>query len=180
MLMQMLVAGGIAAVTDGLRAADEDNPRGYFEFEPVKQMANGAAWLDTARGKAVKIVAPLIPHLPDGVPCRVLLTERDINDIIASQHQMMLRRGKSVSETPARLSRLKNEYLLLIVWTKGFLAGRPDTKLMCLERNAVIRNPRAAAEAINRFLGGNLDVGRMVLEVKPELNRQNSVHATTT
>ncbi|HVW08258.1 MAG TPA: tetratricopeptide repeat protein, partial [Bryobacteraceae bacterium] len=174
MLMQMLVAGGVPAVTDGIRSADEDNPRGYFELEAVKQMANGAPWLEDARGKVVKIVAPLIPHLPDGVPCRVLLTERDISDIIASQRQMMTRRGRSVSETPARLARLKSEYLRLIVWTKGFLASRPDTKLLCLDRNAVIRDPRRAAEAINRFLGGNLDVERMIGEVRPELSRQNS------
>jgi predicted AlkP superfamily phosphohydrolase/phosphomutase/tetratricopeptide (TPR) repeat protein len=179
MLMQMLTAGGLPAVTDGIRSADEDNPRGYFELEAVKQMENGAPWLDDARGKAVKIVAPLIPHLPDGVACRVLLTERDINDIIASQRQMMLRRGRSVSETPDRLARLKNEYLRLVVWTKGFLASRPDTKLLCLDRNAVIRDPRQAAEAINRFLGGNLDVERMTAEVKPELSRQNSVQAQT-
>jgi hypothetical protein len=179
MLMQMLAAGGVPALTDGIRSADEDNPRGYFEFEAVKQMRNGAPWLDDACGKAVKIVAPLIPHLPDGIPCRVLLTERDINDIIASQRQMMLRRGRSVSETPARLARLKNEYLRLVVWTKGFLASRPGTKLLCLDRNAVIRDPRRAAEAINRFLGGNLDVDRMAGEVKPELSRQNSVQAKT-
>jgi predicted AlkP superfamily phosphohydrolase/phosphomutase/tetratricopeptide (TPR) repeat protein len=179
MLMQMLAAGGLAAVTDGIRAADEDNPRGYFELEAVKQMKSGTPWLEDARGKAVKIVAPLIPDLPDGVPCRVLLTERDINDIIASQRQMMIRRGRQVAETPARLSRLQNEYLRLIVWTKGFLASRPDTKLLCLDRNAVIRDPRRAAEAINRFLGGNLDVDRMVGEVRPELSRQNSVQAAT-
>lgn len=180
MLMQMLVAGGLPALTDGIRSADEDNPRGYFELEAVKQMENGAPWLDDARGKVVKIVAPLISHLPDGVACRVLLTERDINDIIASQRQMMLRRGRSVSETPARLARLKTEYLRLIVWTKGFLASRPGTKLLCLDRNAVIRDPRRAADAINRFLGGNLDVDRMAGEVKPELSRQSSVQAQTT
>jgi predicted AlkP superfamily phosphohydrolase/phosphomutase/thioredoxin-like negative regulator of GroEL len=179
MLMQMLVAGGVVALTDGIRSADDDNPRGYFELEAVKQMENGSPWLDDARGKAVKIVAPLIPHLPDGVACRVLLTERDINDIIASQRQMMLRRGRSVSETPERLARLKSEYLRLVVWTKGFLASRPDTKLLCLDRNAVIRDPRRAAEAINRFLGGNLDVERMAAEVKPELSRQGSVQAQT-
>lgn len=179
MLMQMLVAGGVPALTDGIRSADEDNPRGYFEFEAVKQMENGAPWLDDARGKAIKIVAPLIPQLPDGVACRVLLTERNINDIIASQSQMMRRRGRSVSETPERLARLRNEYLRLVVWTKGFLASRPGTKLLCLDRNAVIRDPRRAAEAINRFLGGNLDVERMAAEVKPELSRQNSVQAQT-
>src|SRR5580698_469506 len=82
MLMQMLVAGGMTPLTDNLRQPDEDNPRGYFEFEPVKQMANDTSWIDQARGKVIKIVAPMIPNLPDGVPCRVILIERDIEEIL--------------------------------------------------------------------------------------------------
>ena len=179
MLMQMLVAGGMIPLTDGLRQADEDNPRGYFEFEPVRQMAHDTAWIDQARGKVIKIVAPMMQHLPDGVPCRVILIERDINDILASQRSMIARKGRVVDQTFARLERLKNEYLRLIVWTKGFLAGRADTKLMCVDRTAVLRDPEAASKAMNRFLGGNLDVGRMAGEVKPELERQSSVQMST-
>ena len=94
MLMQMLVAGGLTPLTDGLRQADEDNPRGYFEFEPVKQMASDTSWIDQARGKVVKIVAPMIPNLPDGVPCRVILIERDLDEILASQRQIISRRAQ--------------------------------------------------------------------------------------
>ncbi len=172
MLMQMLVAGGLAPLTDGLRQPDEDNPRGYFEFEPIKQMAQDTSWIDQARGKVVKIVAPMIPNLPQDLPCRVILIERDLNDILSSQRQMIERRGRMMDQTPARMNRLKQEYLRLIVWTKGFLAGRPATSLMCVDRNAILRDPLAAAHAINRFLGGNLDVALMAAEVKPELDRQ--------
>jgi predicted AlkP superfamily phosphohydrolase/phosphomutase/tetratricopeptide (TPR) repeat protein len=174
MLMQMLIAGGLTPLTDGLRQPDEDNPRGYFEFEPVKQMASDTSWIDQARGKVIKIVAPMIPNLPDGVPCRVILIERDLEEILASQRQMIARRGREVEQTPARLNRLRQEYLRLIVWSKGFLAGRPNTSLMCVNRNAILREPQKAAEALNRFLGGNLQVDRMAAEVKPELNRQRA------
>jgi tetratricopeptide (TPR) repeat protein len=172
MLMQMLVAGGLTPLTDGIRSADEDNPRGYFEFEPVKQMAGDPSWFDQARGKVVKIVAPMIPTLPDGVPCRVILIERDFDEILASQRTMIERRGRTTDQTPARLNRLRQEYLRLIVWTKGFLAGRPCTSLMCVNRKAVLADPLAASRAINQFLGGNLDVAAMAGEVKPELDRQ--------
>lgn len=175
MLMQMLVAGGLKPLTDGLREADEDNPRGYFEFEAVKQMAKDASWFDQARGGVIKIVAPMIQSLPEGIPCRVILIERNLDDILASQRQMIARRGRTVDQAPARVNRLKQEYLRLIVWTKGFLAGRPGTKLMCVDRNAVLRDPRRAAEAFNRFLGGNLAVDKMVAEVKPELDRHTTV-----
>ncbi len=184
MLMQMLVAGGMTPLTDGLRQPDEDNPRGYFEFEPVRQMGlpsnlRDISWIDQARGKVVKIVAPLMQHLPEGIPCRVILIERDINDILASQRSMIVRRGRVVDQTFARVERLKSEYLRLIVWTKGFLAGRPDTELMCVDRAAVLRNPEAASKAMNRFLGGTLDAGRMAGEVRPELERQSSVQLST-
>lgn len=174
MLMQMLVAGGLTPLTDGIRAADEDNPRGYFEFEPVKKMQDDPSWFEQARGKVVKIVAPLIPGLPDTVPCRVILIERDFDEILASQRQMIARRGRKVEQTPERVKRLQQEYLRLIIWTKGFLAGRPGTRLMCVNRKAVLLDPLAAADALNRFLGGNLDAPRMSREVKVELNRQQN------
>jgi hypothetical protein len=185
MLMQMLVGGGMTPLTDGLRQPDEDNPRGYFEFEPVRQMAQDTSWIYQARGKVVKIVAPMLQHLPDGVPCRVILIERDINDILASQRSMIVRRAASqtgqrvVDQTFARSERLKGEYLRLIVWTKGFLAGRADTELMCVDRAAVLRDPEAASRAMNRFLGGALDIARTAGEVRPELERQSSVPLST-
>ena len=65
MAMQMIVAGGIAPVTDNLRVADADNPRGYYEFERVKSLRTDKAWIDDARGKVVKVIHMLVPELPD-------------------------------------------------------------------------------------------------------------------
>ena len=78
MLMQMLAAGGMTVLSDGLREADEDNPRGYLEFEPVKNLLKDSTWLFEGRGKAIKIVAPLLAALPPGLACRVILSERDL------------------------------------------------------------------------------------------------------
>ena len=116
----------------------------------------------------------MIPHLPAGVPCRVILIERDLNDILASQRQMINRRGRDMNETPGRLNRLRQEYLRLVVWTKGFLASRAGTSLLCVNRSSVLSDPQAASEAINRFLGGNLAVERMSAQVKPSLDRHKS------
>jgi hypothetical protein len=35
MMMKMLEAGGIPPLTDEIREADKDNPKGYYEFERV-------------------------------------------------------------------------------------------------------------------------------------------------
>ena len=55
MMMQMLAAGGVPVLNDNVRKADEDNTRGYFEFEPVKRTKDDASWLEDGRGKVVKI-----------------------------------------------------------------------------------------------------------------------------
>ena len=41
MMMKMLEAGGLTIMTDGVREADEDNPRGYYELERVSSGAFG-------------------------------------------------------------------------------------------------------------------------------------------
>ena len=173
MIMQMLVAGGMTALTDGIREADEDNPRGYFEFEPVKQMPNGADWFGNATGKVVKIVAPLLSSLPGNTACRVIFIERNFDEILASQAQMLIRRGEKITDTPERRARLKEEYVRLVIRVRSLLDHRPATHVLFLDRNSVLRDPLTAAQSMNRFLGGALDTVAMAAAVRPELNRQH-------
>jgi hypothetical protein len=57
MLMKMLEAGGVEIVTDNLRQPDPDNPKGYYEYEKVKQLQKDADWIHTMRGKAIKVIS---------------------------------------------------------------------------------------------------------------------------
>jgi predicted AlkP superfamily phosphohydrolase/phosphomutase/tetratricopeptide (TPR) repeat protein len=174
MLMQMLDAGGLPILTDGQRAADDDNPRGYLEFEPVKSLYRGADWLPGALGKAVKVVAPLLPYLPPEQDCRVLFIERDLDEVLASQAKMLARRGEPVEDTPARRARLRDEYARQVRALKAALAKQRRTNVLCLSHAAVMRDPQTAAEAIGRFLGGGLDVAAMAAAVRPALHRQRA------
>src|ERR1022692_2693155 len=81
LMMQMLAAGGMPVLAGELRAPDEDNPRGYFEFEPVKRTKRDPAWLREAPGKAVKVVYLLLRDLPAGYDYRVIVMRRDLNDV---------------------------------------------------------------------------------------------------
>ena len=46
LMMQMLAAGGMKILTDKERAADMDNPKGYYEWEPIKQIGkNLSCWM---------------------------------------------------------------------------------------------------------------------------------------
>jgi predicted AlkP superfamily phosphohydrolase/phosphomutase/tetratricopeptide (TPR) repeat protein len=175
MLMQMLKAGGVTPLTDGLRQPDEDNPRGYFEFEPVKKLLETAEWLNNARGKAIKIVAPLLAAIPGGIPLRVIVIERDLDEILDSQAKMIERRGETIPDTLERRERLKDEYLRTLRKTKVWLSRRPQTGVLVLARPAVLAHPMAEAERIREFLGGEPDASLMAAAVDPSLHRQRRV-----
>ena len=175
LLMQMLAAGGVGVLADDLRAADEDNPRGYLEFEPVKNLLQDSKWLSEARGKAVKIVAPLLAALPPGLACRVILCERDLDEVLDSQQRMLRHRNQPLADTPERRRVLKEEYQRTLDRAKGMLAARPDSRLLVVRHGTVISDAHLTAERINSFLGGGLDVGQMAMAVDPTLYRNRKV-----
>jgi hypothetical protein len=84
-MMQMLTAGGIPVATDKCRRADADNPCGYFELEAVKAIARDASFLDGCRGKAVKIIHALLPHIKVDREYRVVFMRRHLDEVLASQ-----------------------------------------------------------------------------------------------
>ena len=97
LLMQMLAAGGITVITDKLRTADADNPRGYYEFELVKKIKQDASWLPQVRGKAVKMISQLLYDLPGNESYRVILMERDLDEVLVSQEKMLERLGRTAA-----------------------------------------------------------------------------------
>ena len=94
MMMQILEAGGIPIVTDKLRKADEDNPKGYYEFEKVKQLSKDASWLPETVDKAIKIVHLLLYELPPDLNYRVIFMQRKLPEVLASQHKMLQRQNR--------------------------------------------------------------------------------------
>lgn len=174
MLMQVLAAGGMSILSDGLREADEDNPRGYLEFEPVKNLLKDSKWLFEGRGKAVKIVAPLLAALPPGLACRVILSERDLDEVLDSQERMRVHRNMPPAAEPGRRRMLKDEYSRTLGRVKAMLARRPDTQLLVIEHSHAMSDPLAVAERVNQFLGGGLDVAKMAAAIDPALHRNRA------
>jgi predicted AlkP superfamily phosphohydrolase/phosphomutase/tetratricopeptide (TPR) repeat protein len=175
MLMQMLAAGGMDVLSDGLREADEDNPRGYFEFEPVKNLVKDSTWLFEGRGRVIKIVAPLLTALPSGLPCHVILCERDLEEVLDSQERMLLRRNRPLAATPDRRRILKGEYAHTLGRVKTMLRRRPDTQLLVIQLRNVISDPLVTAERMNKFLGGGLDVAKMAAVIDSTLHRNHAI-----
>jgi hypothetical protein len=170
MMMQMLEAGGVPPVTDGLRTADESNPKGYFELERVKDLedASDMAWLRQARGHAVKIIAFLMRHLPETHNYKVIFMHRRLDEILASQTKMLDRLGESTDTHDARMREL---FVSHLARTKSLIAHRPCFDVLHVRYNDVIEDGAKHARELNRFLGGGLDTQAMAAVVSPELYR---------
>jgi len=174
MLMQMLAAGGMSVVADGLHEADEDNPRGYLEFEPVKKLVEASTWLSEHRGKVIKIIAPLLEALPPDLPCRVILIERAIEEVLDSQERMLIRRNQALPSTLERRQILRDEYARTLGRVKAMLTRRPDTQLLVIHHQVAISNPLLTAAKMNKFLGGALDATKMAAAIDPALHRNRA------
>ncbi len=170
MMMRMLEAGGIPLLTDHQRAADEDNPKGYYEFERVKRLPKGdIGWLSEARGRAVKIISALLEHLPPEYEYRVIFMQRDLNEVLASQRKMLLRRGENPNKIEDReLYRLFEKHLHQI---RQWLAKQPNIRVLDVPYNAMIQDPIPFIHQINAFLGGRLKEQAMARVVDPALYR---------
>jgi hypothetical protein len=170
MAMRMLEAGGMPLVMDGVRAPDEDNPRGYFEDERVKDLARvpDKSWIAGAQGKAIKIISSLLEQLPENHNYLVLFMNRDLHEVLASQGRMLERRKETSDVTDARMLENFERHLVRV---KAMLRTRPCFELCEVEYRQVVESPRQAAEKIRAFLGGRLDLGAMVGAVDPSLYR---------
>ncbi len=172
MMMQALEAGGIPALADHIRRQDEDNPKGYYEFEPVKKTKDDPSWVATARGKVVKMVYSLLYDLPDGHEYRVVFMRRKMEEVLASQHKMLQRSGKQGAKVSReKLGRLFKDQLEKF---DHWIEGRNNFSIMSVNYADMIADPKAQCEQINTFLGGVLDTDAALAAVDPSLYRNKS------
>ena len=169
-MMQMIAKGGIPALTDEIREADDDNPKGYYEFEPVKKTKNDASWLERAPGKVVKMVHLLLLDLPLDRDYRVVFTRRNIEEVVASQDVMLKRGGKSTGN-------LSQEKIIKVFQTQLqkvnlYLEEHTNFRVLYVHYNELISDPKPPVKAINDFLGGELNTDAMLAVGDPSLYRQ--------
>jgi hypothetical protein len=170
MAMKMLDAGGVVAVTDGIRTPDESNPKGYYELEAVKRLDKDGdlTWLRDARGKAVKIISFLLTWLPETYNYNVIFMQRDLGEVIASQNTMLADRGEPRGEDDERMQVAYRQHLEKVM---RFLAHRRCFNLLKVNFLDALEHPDVEARRINAFLGGTLDVARMASVSDPTLYR---------
>jgi hypothetical protein len=172
MAMKMLEAGGLRVVTDGLRSADEDNPKGYYEDERVKDLyrEGDKTWLRDARGKVVKIISFLLKSLPADNNYKVLFMHRNPREIVASQNKMLVRRGERNDTPDERAVQLLEEQ----VRDARFFLRRQQFEVLELNYDETLKDARPQAQRIAEFLGQPLDVAKMAQVVDVQLYRNRS------
>jgi len=170
MTMQMLEAGGLAVATDGIRKPGEDNPKGYYEYERVKELDKGLdqSWLREFRGKTIKIISFLLKDLPDTNNYKVVFMRRNIQEVLASQAKMLVNRSEANEASDEKMLELYKDHL----WKVDYMMKhRPCFELLNVDYKDVVENPRQQAQRIGAFLGDHVEVEKMVTAVDEKLYR---------
>jgi LPS sulfotransferase NodH len=172
MMMKILEAGGIPILTDNLRTPDEDNPRGYFELEQVKALKEGESiWLKDASGKAVKVISSLLGELPAVYQYRIIFMRRAISEILASQKQMLIRRGESAEGDDQKMAENFQEHLKRVrIW----LANQANMQVLYIDYNELMANPAPHITSVAEFLGLEEHLDAMLAVPDKGLYRQRA------
>ena len=170
MMMKMLEAGGIPVWLDGVRQADEQNPKGYYELERVKELDKriDKTWVREGRGRAVKVISSLLEHLPASNNYQVVFMHRDLQEVLVSQTKMLADRGEAQGAADETLHKHYEKHLRRV---KHFLAHEPWFSSIDVHYHDVVKDAHKVADHVNRFLGGKLHLSRMHEVVDGQLYR---------
>jgi len=169
LMMQMLVAGGMAALSDGERKADADNPKGYLEWERIKQLPKEPGLIAEAEGRAVKVISQLILSLPDGPEYRIVFMQRPMAEVLKSQEEMLKQRGSY--DPGGNTAAIGQAFQRHLIEVDKWLAAKANTKVLRVQYHRVLQEPLAVAEEVAAFLGVALDINAMVAQVDKSLYR---------
>ena len=173
MMMRLVEAAGLKVLGDEIRAANSDNPHGYYEFERVKRLRDGdSAWVPEADGQVVKVISALLEYLPASCDYRVLFVQRDLEEVLASQGKMLENRDEDrAAVDEAELRTLYRDHLEHI---KGWLARQPNFRVLYVDHRRMIVAPEAEVRSVAEFLGAEDRMQDMAAAVDPSLYRQRA------
>lgn len=157
-------------MTDEIRTADDDNPRGYYEYEVVKDIQQDVSWLPNLRGKAVKMISMLLFHLPPTESYRVLFMERDLEEVLTSQETML----KRLNRPAAPHDRMAEAYRVHLEHLNEWLQKRSDIQVLRVAYKDLVQSPEAQALQIAEFLQRPLRISEMSQSVDPALYRNRN------
>lgn len=173
LMMQMLTAAGIEPMTDGKRPADDDNLKGYFEWEDIKKLRKNPRLIEQAEGKSIKVISALISALPPQHRYRIIFMKRPVGEIVDSQWTMLSRQGqKPRSEKEHLIQTQQTHYEQTIAQ----LRQRQNIDLIEIDYPELVANPDTQLPALKKFLGDTAPQPDKLTEaINPDLHRNKSV-----
>lgn len=172
MMMRMLAEGGVPVLTDELRRPDEDNPRGYFELEVVRQLKEGnLTWLKEANGRAVKVISALLEYLPPEHQYKIIFMERAPRETLVSQKKMLDHRGQTSKLTDEEMEQQFQQHLAAM---KPWLVRQPNMEVLYVNYNTLIAEPEPMCRHVIEFLELPLDHSQMLAVPDKQLYRNRT------
>ncbi len=172
LMMQMLAAGGLSVLSDGERQADTDNPRGYLEWERIKQLPKDPGCIAQAENKVVKVISQLLLSLPDGHDYRIIFMQRPLPEVLKSQDEMLHRRGTYEEGGDNRA--IEEAFQRHLAEVDKWLTRKPNIAVLPVNYHHILREPQAAAEAVATFLKVPLNIPAMTQQVDANLYRNRT------
>ncbi|NQT26214.1 sulfotransferase family protein [candidate division KSB1 bacterium] len=169
LMMQMLEKGGMEVLSDQIRKPDENNVRGYNEYEKVRSLPKDPSWIIEAEGKVVKIIAQLLFFLPRKFEYRILFMERNMDEIIESQSKMLQNLGTTGAKLDPAI--LIQTFQKQMDQAKAIITQAANIEWIPISYNEILTDPAPTAEKVNVFLGNSLIVQDMASVVDATLYR---------
>ncbi|MES2475803.1 MAG: alkaline phosphatase family protein [Verrucomicrobiota bacterium] len=170
LMMQILRAGGMDLMHDGIRTADDDNREGYWEWEAIKSLAKNPRIIEQADGKVIKIVSALLTNLPPVHRYRIVFMRRPIDEVIDSQWKMLANRNVAPKSDRAHLAKTQTEHVEKLLES---LRRSPRVELLEIDFPTLVQHPEGELLRLQSFLGDELqgDIASLTAAVRPELYR---------
>jgi predicted AlkP superfamily phosphohydrolase/phosphomutase/tetratricopeptide (TPR) repeat protein len=167
LMMQMLHAAGLPIMTDELRAADESNPHGYFEWEEIKALPKDPFLIEKAEGRAAKVVSMLLPSLPRKHHFRIIFMQRPIEEVALSQERLRQRLAGRSAANPAQMIERLGKHRDRIT---ELLQQSPNVELLEVDYPDLLQNPGPQLERIADFCRiERAQLERMAAVIDPQL-----------
>ena len=139
----------------------------------MKKLKDGdTAWVANARGNAVKTISALLEFLPQGYFYKVIFMRREMSEILASQREMLVRRGEPTDRvSDDKLAELFSKHIEKV---EHWLANQTNFDVCYINYNEALAYPETIVEQIINFLGMDLERDAMQRVIDPNLYRQRN------
>jgi len=130
------------------------------------------SWMPEANGKVVKIVAPLLPYLKGGFDYKIIFMQREIDEVLKSQHVML---NKQLDLEKAYPVVLADAFKKQLEKADAFINQNPNVEVLYVNYKDVVADPLLVAEQVATFLDEEMDTHKMAAAVDGSLYRNKAV-----